>query len=67
MPVVVAARPRDEGRESLTEGWGRGEGGGLGKGSMLKKGPSNAFAGEGERLPGIGSKPVRWHPRVGRE
>ena len=40
-----------------TDGWGRGLGGGLIDGLDWKKGPSSAFAGDGERLPGIGSKP----------
>ena len=41
-----------------TEGWGRGLLGGLSAGPELKKGPSKAFAGEGDRLPGIVAKVV---------
>ena len=43
------------GRETL--GWGSGLAGGLSDGLDWKKGPSSAFAGDGDRLPGIGGKP----------
>ena len=39
------------------DGCGSGLGGGLIDGLDWKKGPSSAFAGDGERLPGMGSKP----------
>jgi len=42
------------GRENV--GWGRGLGGELSGGLCWKNGPSRAFAGEGERLPGMGSR-----------
>lgn len=42
-----------------TEGWGKGlQGGVSSEGVWSKKGPSNAFAGDGERLPGIGVRRV---------
>lgn len=40
-----------------TLGWGSGLAGGLNDGLDWKKGPSSAFAGDGDRLPGIGGKP----------
>lgn len=40
-----------------TLGWARGLAGGLNDGLDWKKGPSSAFAGDGDRLPGIGAKP----------
>jgi hypothetical protein len=39
------------------DGCGSGLGGGLSDGLGWKKGPSSAFAGDGDRLPGMGSKP----------
>lgn len=39
-----------------TGGWGSGLEGGLSLGTCWKKGPSSALAGEGERLPGMGSR-----------
>ena len=38
-------------------GWGSGLAGGLRDGLDWKNGPSSAFAGDGDRLPGIGGKP----------
>lgn len=43
------------GRDTL--GWGSGLAGGLNDGLDWKKGPSSAFAGDGDRLPGMGGKP----------
>ena len=40
------------------DGWGNGLGGGLSDGLGWKNGPSSAFAGDGDRLPGMGSNPV---------
>ena len=40
-----------------TGGWGNGLCGGLNARLGSKKGPSSALAGDGDRLPGIGSKP----------
>ena len=40
-----------------TLGWGSGLAGGLNDGLDWKKGPSSAFAGDGDRLPGMGGKP----------
>ncbi len=43
------------GRE--TEGWGSGLGGGVNDALDWKNGPSKAFAGDGDRDPGMGSNP----------
>ena len=40
-----------------TLGWGSGLAGGLIDGLDWKNGPSSAFAGDGDRLPGIGGRP----------
>ena len=40
-----------------TFGWGSGLAGGLNDGLDWKNGPSSAFAGDGDRLPGMGGNP----------